>query len=121
MSASMSPFAFQGDRIAMPAPVERNGRVETLIVGGRVRGLALRAFRKDAESAAHRVIARHHPLIDRYRRQPAAELIREIGLGSLHDEYARLAYHATCFADPLEGNALVYLNALFPVILPMWV
>jgi glycine/D-amino acid oxidase-like deaminating enzyme len=45
--------------------------------------LALRAFRKDAERAPHRAIAPHHPLIDRYRRQPAAELIRAIGLGSL--------------------------------------
>jgi hypothetical protein len=82
---------------------------------------ALNQFRKDSEDVAQRDLAARHPLIDRYRRQPAEELVREIGLGGLHDRYAKLAYQATCFADPMRGNALYYLSVLFPLIVPVWV
>jgi hypothetical protein len=82
---------------------------------------ALRAFRREAEHAPQADLAPRHPLLDRYRRQPAAELVRELGLGGLHDEYAAPAYWATCFAGPLEGNALFYLSALLPLAVPIWV
>jgi len=83
--------------------------------------LALRAFRKDSEHTPQQALSSYHPLIDRYHRQPVAELVQELGLGALHDDYARLAYTATCFSDPLQGNALLYLNALLPIIVPVWI
>jgi glycine/D-amino acid oxidase-like deaminating enzyme len=83
--------------------------------------LVLRAFRKDSEHTPQYLLPRYHPLIDRYRRQPAAELVHQIGLGSLHDDYATLAYQATCFASPIGANALFYLSSLLPIVTPMWV
>jgi glycine/D-amino acid oxidase-like deaminating enzyme len=31
-----------------------------------------------------------------------------------------LVFRATCFVDPYEANALLYLGALFPLIIPTW-
>jgi glycine/D-amino acid oxidase-like deaminating enzyme len=83
--------------------------------------LALRAFRKASEQTPQYLLAPHFPLIDRYRRQSAAELIAELDLGSAHEDFFRLAFMATCFTDPSEANALYYLGTLFPIIVPTWV
>jgi 2-polyprenyl-6-methoxyphenol hydroxylase-like FAD-dependent oxidoreductase len=56
---------------------------------------ALRAFRKASEHTPQNHLAPHFPLLDRYRRQPAEELIAELGLGQAYDDYFRLAFQAT--------------------------
>ena len=81
----------------------------------------LHAFRKEAEYTPQKELRPSYPLIDRYARQPAGELIEELHLGPLHDHYFKLAFQATCFIDPLEANALFYLAVLFPVIVRTWV
>jgi glycine/D-amino acid oxidase-like deaminating enzyme len=81
----------------------------------------LRAFRKASEDTSQSLLARHFPLIDRYRRQSAAELIAQLDMGSAHEDYFRLAFTATCFTDLAASNALFYLGTLFPIIVPTWV
>jgi glycine/D-amino acid oxidase-like deaminating enzyme len=82
---------------------------------------ALLAFRRDSEQVAQRDLLPHHPLIARYARQPAPELVGELGLRSLHERYFKLAFQATCFVDPDRVGALFYLGTLFPVIVRTWV
>lgn len=81
----------------------------------------LHAFRKDAEHVPQKDLLSKYPLIGNYARQPAGELIEELRLGSLHEDYFKLAFQGTCFTDPLEANALFYLAVLFPVIVRTWV
>lgn len=81
----------------------------------------LRSFRRRAERVAQRELLPHYPLMDRLLRQPAPELIRELGLGRLHDDYFIRAFQATCFSDPEQVNALFYLSTLLPLIVRIWV
>jgi hypothetical protein len=82
---------------------------------------ALADFRKAAQDTPQHALAPHFPLLDRLRRQPAAEVVAELRLGALHDDYFALAFRATCFRDPLAASALFYLGALLPVVVPTWV
>jgi glycine/D-amino acid oxidase-like deaminating enzyme len=77
-------------------------------------------FRKSSEQVPQQALAPHYAIADRYRRQPAGELIKELGLGGLHDDYLRLVFQATLFMDPLETNGLVYLAALLPLVVSTW-
>jgi glycine/D-amino acid oxidase-like deaminating enzyme len=81
----------------------------------------LRAFRAEAEYTAQRELLARYPLIARYARQPAPELIDELRLRPLHERHFKLAFQATCFVDPERVNSLFYLGTLFPVIVPTWV
>jgi hypothetical protein len=75
---------------------------------------------KEAEHIPLQTLAGRHPLLDRCRRQPAEELFKELQLGQLHDDYLRLVVQMTCFLDPRQGNALLYLASLLPLIVPTW-
>ncbi len=78
------------------------------------------AFQKAAGHVAPHILASRYPRFDRYRRQPAEDLAKELRLGGLHSDYLRLVFQATCFADPVHANALLYLGALLPLIVPAW-
>jgi len=81
----------------------------------------LDAFRNDAEHVPQKDLLAKYPLIGNYAGQPARELVEELRLGPLHDNYFKLAFRGTCFGDPLEANALFYLAVLFPVVVKTWV
>jgi glycine/D-amino acid oxidase-like deaminating enzyme len=81
----------------------------------------LRAFRAESEHTAQRDLLAKYPLLARYARQSAPELIDELRLHALHEHHFNLAFQATCFVDPRRVNALFYLGTLFPVIVPTWV
>jgi hypothetical protein len=81
----------------------------------------MQGFRRDAEHTAQRDLLPSYPLLQRYIRQPAGALIEELGLAELHERYLKPTFVTTCFADPLQSNALFYLGVLFPLIVPTWV
>jgi glycine/D-amino acid oxidase-like deaminating enzyme len=114
----------------------RDGRMTSLFewrnlrLAGPLLGLVLRLrelravmqrFRRDAEHTAQKDLLPRYPLFQRYIRQPAGELIEELGLGELHERYFKPTFLTTCFTDPLAGNALFYLGVLLPLIIPTWV
>lgn len=80
-----------------------------------------RAFRRAAEKIAPCDLLPRFPLLQRYIRQPAGELIQELRLGQLHDDYLKPAFMSTCFVDPVQANALFYLGVNFPLVVPTWV
>jgi hypothetical protein len=79
------------------------------------------SFRREAEHVPQNELVPRYPLLDRYCKQPAPELIQELGLGFLDEHYFRFAFRATLFTEPENANALFYLGVLFPVIVPTWV
>jgi len=89
----------------------------------RLQGLrhALEAFRKDALRVPQNELRAMHPLIDRYSRQPAEELIEELGMHAIDRRYASPVFCSTGFAMPSEATALFYLASLLPLIVRTWV
>jgi glycine/D-amino acid oxidase-like deaminating enzyme len=94
-----------------------------LRVIGRLQKLrhALEAFRKEALRVPQDQLRRKHPLIDRYSRQPAEELIDELGMQAIDQRYAGPTFRSTGFATPSEATALFYLASLLPMIVRTWV
>lgn len=82
---------------------------------------AMAAFRKAAERVGQSELRARHPLIDRYSRQPADELIDEWGVRSIDEAYASLVFRSTAFASPPEASALIYLGSLLPLVARTWV
>ncbi len=80
-----------------------------------------RAFRKESEQIPPRDLLAKYPLIAKYTRQSAVDLITELGLWPLHRRYFGSAFMATVFMDPLRSNAFFYLFTLLPIIEPTWV
>lgn len=89
----------------------------------RLQGLrhALEAFRKDALRVPQHELRAKHPLIDRYSRQPAEELIDELGMRAIDHRYASAVFRSTGFAIPSETSALFYLASLLPLVVRTWV
>ena len=104
-----------------PSNLRHARSVARLVLRLRELRSTLRDFRRASERVAQRDLLPHYPLIARYARQPAPELVAELGLGRLHERYFKLAFQATCFVDPARVNALFYLGTLFPVIVRTWV
>lgn len=115
---------------------ENGGRLTTLLspenlrharpLGRLVRRLrelraALRAFRREAEHTAQRNLLARHPVIARYTRQSAGDLVGELELGALHARYFTPVFEATAFLDPAKANAFFYLLTLLPIVEPTWV
>jgi hypothetical protein len=82
---------------------------------------ALTAFRETAELMPQAEARLRHPLIDRYSRQPAPELIRQWGLDAVDEGYAGPTFRTTAFAEPEQSSALFYLGSLLPLVVPTWV
>jgi len=82
---------------------------------------ALEAFRRDGERAPQIEARPRHPLVDRYSRQPALELIAELGMQEVDEVFGGPAFRTTAFAEPSEATALFYLGSLLPLIVRTWV
>jgi hypothetical protein len=130
-------FVGRGIPFRLPLAVgENNGRLTTLFHWPNLRHVravvqlvlllrqlraVLRAFRRRAAEVPHLELLPHFPLLGRYLRQPAPELIDELGLRTMHERYFTLAFQATCFVDPDRSNALFYLCSLFPTVNRTWI
>lgn len=82
---------------------------------------ALKNFRREAQFFPQKDLLARHPLIARLVQQPATDLIKELGIGKLNENYFQLAFRATCFVNADQANAFFYLGVLFPIIVPTWV